>query len=879
MEFSDLLTMNAWHALGIEDTRIALGKTPYNGGPNRLRAPSSMRWHIMLGRQFKSLLVLILILAAILSFLVGDKIDALAILSIIILNALLGFIQEWKAETALQNLKKMLSPRCRVIRHGVEQEIDAETLIPGDRVFLSTGNAVPADLRLTAAINLRIDESSLTGESSAVSKNTDSLSEDTPVSLRSNIAFMGTNVTNGHGDGLVVATGMMTEFGKIANLTEGIQETQTSLQKHLSILAQQLGIMALMVSAAVFIIGMIGGRDVVQMAMTGISLAVAAVPEGLPAVVTITLAIGMSTMARKKALLRHLQAAETLGAVSVICTDKTGTLTRNEMTVQRIWLPDGEIEVGGPGYETRGEFIKDSHLIEPQLHQGLIAFLDTGRKCNHARITCESGVWRATGSPTEAALIVVAEKAGLKQDHQGVIVEEHSFNSDRKRMSIIEETEDGLIAHVKGAPESLLPLCTHYQAHDKIETFTQEMRERVEQVCMKFSSSGQRTLALARKIIPKDSSTTQEMTEEGLVFLGIAGVIDPPRPEVYEALAKAKTAGIRVIMITGDSAGTGLAIAAQIGLAVTRAVTGTDLKALSDEDLSELLKEDILFARTVPEDKFRIVTMLQAQNRLVAMTGDGVNDAPALKQADIGIAMGIRGTDVAKGAADIVLVDDNFATIIAAIEEGRRQYTNIRKFVHFLVSHSIGEVSAVLLNIIIGGPLILLPIQILWINLATDSVTALALSIEKAEKNIMNAPPRLIDKPLIDAKSMLFLGTLGLYAGIATLCLFHAYLPQSHALANSVAFTTIVITAQVLVLNFRHLHGPVSDIGWFSNPWILTAIFAMFLMQAAALYIPALQQILHTVPLSVHNWLIIGIVSLPLFAVPEAYKYIKKRTP
>jgi Ca2+-transporting ATPase len=870
--------MKPWHTLTVQETQAQLGKPPVNQGPNRLQDQESSSWRVMLAQQFKSLLILILVIAALLSFFVGDKIDAAAIFAIIILNAFLGFAQEWKAESALKNLKKMLAPRCRVIRDGREMEIDAEHLTPGDHVLLATGDVVPADIRLISVTNLRIDESALTGESVAVAKDTDPLPEDTPLSLRRNLAFMGTHAVNGHGEGLVTAIGMDTEFGRIAGLTgaiEGMQ--QTSLQKHLAVLAKQLGALALLISLAVFVIGLISGRDIIQMAMTGISLAVAAVPEGLPAVVTITLALGMGAMVRKKALLRRLQSAETLGAVSVICTDKTGTLTRNEMTVRKVWLPEREIHVSGAGYEPAGDFLINGQSIEPRQYQGLMAFLDTGRKCNQARIIQDGSVWKARGSPTEAALIVAAEKAGLPQDHNAALIAEHSFNSTRKRMSIVENSENSLVSHVKGAPESLLPLCTHCLIDGKDAELNDDMREAIEHAYKSFAQNGLRTLALARKTLPDNSGVTEETAENNLTFLGIAGVLDPPRPEVHDALVKARNAGIRVILITGDSSDTALAVAGEIGLKVSRSVNGADLKSMDDNALSNLLHEDILFSRAVPEDKYRIVKALQSQGRLVAMTGDGVNDAPALKQADIGIAMGIRGTDVAKGTADIILMDDNFATIISAVEEGRHQYTNIRKFVHFLVSHSIGEVSAVFFNILLGGPLILIPIQILWINLATDSVTALALSVEKPERNIMEEPPRAIDQPLIDRRTMIMLGALGLYIGIVTLALFQHYLSQSYVLANSVAFTTIVVTAQILALNFRHLNGPISAIGWFSNPWLLLAITAMISMQAMALYVPALQKVLHTVPLSIHEWSVIILAALPLFAVREFFKYLRTR--
>ncbi len=867
--------MNSWHALSVEEIKKSLEDGPKDYGMNKLKDEEFARWPTLLARQFRSLLVLILLVAAVLSFFVGDKIDAFAIVIIIFFNALLGFGQEWKAETALKSLKNMLSPKCRVIRDGQEQVIESEKLIPGDHVLLAAGNAVPADLRLIQVTNLKADESALTGESVAVDKAVESLPENTILSGRRNMIWMGTHIVNGHGEGLVVATGMDTELGRIAGLTGGIVETQTHLQKHLDILARQLGALALLVSIAVVVIGMLGGRDIGQMLMTGISLAVAAVPEGLPAVVTITLALGMSAMARKKVLLRHMQAAETLGAVSVICTDKTGTLTKNEMTVQKIWLADGMISLSGEGYTPEGSFSMEDHSIDAQTNTCLMALLDTGRKCNHARIEQGDKGWKIAGDPTEAALIVAAEKFGMAQNHGGDLVEEYSFNSDRKRMSVVEKTAEGQIVHIKGAPEVLLSLSSHLLVNGAKAELTDAWRIEIQQAYEGMAREGIRTLALAHKKFPTHSEKiTEQEAETNLTFLGIVGISDPPRPEVRDALIKAQHAGIRVILITGDSPDTALAVSRQIGLKANKAVTGAEVKDMADEALSALLKQNILFARAVPEDKFRIVKLLQAQSQLVAMTGDGVNDAPALRQADIGIAMGIRGTDVAKGAADIVLTDDNFASIIAAVAEGRKQYANIRKFVFFLAAHSVGEVSAVFFNILLGGPLILLPIQILWINLATDGITALALSVERPEKNIMDEPPRKADQHLLTKGTMVILGLAGLYIGVSTLILFQLYLDQSPALASTVAFTNIVMTAQVLALSFRNLSGSLSSIGWFSNPWIMAAIAVTTMMQAAAIYMPFLQNILHTVPLSAQEWGAILIVMLPLLIVPDIFKSV-----
>ncbi|MHB1220502.1 MAG: cation-translocating P-type ATPase [Gammaproteobacteria bacterium] len=872
------MKLKPWHTLTIDDTRKALATMPSSFTPNQLEDVGKVRWYYILIHQFNKSLIFILLVATIFSVFLGDIVDALAILAIVIFNGILGFIQEWKAETAIKNLKKMLSPRCRIFRNGKEQEIDAVKLIPGDCVILRTGNAVPADIRLTETIDLMTDEAALTGESTPIVKMTDPLPEETLLNDRSNMAFMGTHIVNGHGKGLVVETGMNTEFGLIAELTSEITETKTPLQKQLATIAKQFGLLALCISIAVSIVGILSGKSIITMLMTGISLAVSAVPEGLPAVVTITLALGTVAMAHKKALLRRLEAAETLGAVSVICTDKTGTLTKNEMTVQKIWTPEEEIYITGVGYDPTGFFQKNGHTIDPQSHPALMSCLETSRKCNHAHIKKDEDGWKAIGSPDEAALIVAAVKSGLIQDNKIDIITEFSFNSARKRMSVIEKTSHHQVVHAKGAPEVMLERCTHFIVVGKKEEITDEVRRQIKNVYINFAEEGLRTLVLAKKELLGEIKITEEQAENQLTFLGIVGIFDPPRTEVSDALIKAKKAGIKVIMITGDSPVTAKAIANQIGFSIEKTVTSSDMEKMNDETLSELLKQEILFARTIPKDKLRIVQLLQKNDQLVAMTGDGVNDAPALKQADVGIAMGIRGTDVAKSTADIVLSDDNFASIVSAVQEGRRQYANIRKFVLYLTSSNIGEVIAILINILVGGPLILLPIQILWINLVTDSATSISLSVEREEKNSMDEPPRQMNMPILNKMSFLLLSLFGSYIGVVAFILYSFYLNQSYQLANTVAFTAVVIMANIHVLNFRNLHAPITQIGWLSNKWLLIAILSMLALQITAIYTPWLQHVLYTVPLTMKEWATILLSSLPLFIIPEIYKWLRYKS-
>jgi Ca2+-transporting ATPase len=877
--------MEAFHALSIEesvtklDTNVKFGLSEALArsrleqcGANRLTERDAVRWPRILFRQFTNFLILILAVAAALSFVLGDVIDAAAIFAIIVLNGLLGFAQEWKAQNALKSLKKMLKPHCRVIRDERIQDMDAGLLVPGDIVLLDSGDSVPADLRLFNAVNLKTDEAALTGESAAVKKETPACLENAHISERSCMAWMGTHVVNGRGQGIVVSTGMNTEFGRIAGLTGKIKETETRLQRQLSHLAKQLTVLVVAVISAVVFIGWLNGNPALQMFMAGVSLAVSAVPEGLPAVVTITLALGVRMMARRKALLRNLQAAETLGATSVICTDKTGTLTKNEMTVQKLWLASGEVDVSGAGYKPEGSFSRAGQEIDPLNTSDLKMLLETGRICNHAQLVRHNDGWTAIGSPTEAALMTLSEKAKLDGKSGGKILCEFSFNSTRKRMSVVEQCGNNATIHVKGAPEVLLGLSGKILKDGVEQPLDDHARKDIEAAYKHFAQNGLRTLALARKSLSGTSEPDESTAESDLVFLGIVGIIDPPRPEVIDAIKQTRKSGIRVVMITGDSPDTALAVARQIGLKAEKAVTGADIAGLSDDEALALLHEDVIFARTVPEDKFRIVKLLQAQNQLVAMTGDGVNDAPALKQADIGIAMGIRGTDVARGAADIVLSDDNFASIVSAIEEGRRQYANIRKFVQYLTSSNIGETLAVFINILVGGPLILLPIQILWVNLVTDSVTALSLSVEKAESDVMSEPPRPINQAILDKRAIVLLGAFGAYIGISTFILYEVYAAQSYALANSVAFTALVMMANIHTLNFRSLRTPLSKRGWFSNPYLLAAIAAMIGLQICAVYVPALQNVLKTQAMELQDWGIITMVALPLFIVTELYK-------
>lgn len=848
-------------------------------GPNTLETGRKVHWYAVLARQFVDALIFILLLAAAISVAVGEMADAVTIMVIVVLNGVLGFVQEWKAERAIEALQRMLAPHCKVVRDGHRQDIGAKSLVPGDIVLLEIGDRVPGDLRLVEALDLRLDESSLTGESESVSKGIDPVDKDAPLAERASVAWMGTAVTNGRTRGVVIATGMATEFGRIARLTQTIGREDTPLQRKLAVLGKQLGLFSIAISVAVGVTGWLLGKPLLDMFLTGISLAVAVVPEGLPAVVTITLALGVRAMVRRRALLRRLQAAETLGATTVICTDKTGTLTQNEMTVTHIWLPSGKLEVTGVGYDPKGHFQENNHKIDHRERPDLLALLETGLRCNHARIIKDDKGWCTIGEPTEAALVVAAYKAWLHPEDTPHTVSEFSFNSRRKRMTIIEHLPEAFIAHVKGAPEVILERCSRIWDNAGDREMTEADRRTAGEVYQSLAEQGLRTLAIARRRLPQGISLDEEHIEQELTLLGIVGIIDPPHLEVPEAIRLAHSAGIRVVMIAGDAPATALSIARSIGLRATKAISGRELNGMDDDGLRHLLQQDVLFARTTPEHKLRIVTVFKEMGQVVGMTGDGVNDAPALKKADIGIAMGLRGTDVAKGAADMILTDDNFASIIGAVEEGRRQYDNIQKFVRYLLSSNMGEVFAIFVNILLGGPLILLPVQILWMNLVTDGMTAVALGMEPVEKGIMQRPPRAVREPILNRGGILMILLLGGYMGAAALWLFHHYLVSGTGdavpLAQTVAFTGIIVLEKMNVFNYRALHAPLSMIGFFSNPWVLLAWTFTIGLQVCAVYVPFLQKALHTVPLGWADWGLIFMIALPIFILTEAYKWLR----
>jgi Ca2+-transporting ATPase len=813
-------------------------------GPNELQRVGARSWLMVLGAQFVDFLIVILLVAAGISLAIGQTTDALTILAVVLINGLVGFVQEWRAEKSLDALQRMLALKTQVVRNGVETCIDARLLVPGDLVRLDIGDQIPADMRLTKAVELRIDESTLTGESLPVDKTIEAVPENIPLANRSCMAWMGSSVVNGNGEGLVVATAMTTEFGQIARLTQSVADQRTPLQARLGNLGKKLGVISLGLSAAIALLGWALGRPLLEMFFTGVALAVAVVPEALPIVVTTTLALGIGAMVKKRALFRRLPAAETLGSTTVICSDKTGTITSNQMTVTAIWMLAGSVEVSGEGYDPTGQFSVDGTAVDPASRADLAALLTTAGLCNNAQVQKTDAGWQPVGGSTEAALLVAALKGRCGPPENQSRAGELAFNSERKRMTVVINAGDQLVAHTKGAPEAIVPLCNRIRRGEEVVPLDADTLKQIETAYQGMAQDGQRVLALAATELPEGSPIDAPTVEADMVFLGLAGIIDPPRAEVKQAISIARQAGIRVILITGDAGETATAIAESIGLPDSVTLTGPAVQAMDDTQLTEALRGEVLFARTTPEQKLRIVKLLQQNGEVVAMTGDGVNDAPALQKADIGVAMGIRGTDVARSAADLILLDDNFSSIVAAVAEGRRQFDNIRKFVQYILSANLGEVLAILANIVLGGPLILLPVQILWMNLVTDGMTVAAV---------------------------------GTYVAIAAVALFYFNLGAGTDAevmrAQTLAFTGIIVLEKINVLNFRSLNEPLHVIGWFSNKWLLVVIAITLGVHTCAIYVPFLQQALHTVPLRWEDWLLLLIVALPLLGVMELRKW------
>ncbi|MDY0257770.1 cation-translocating P-type ATPase [Gudongella oleilytica] len=847
-------------------------------GPNELKEQEGKSFLQKLIAQFSDFLILILIAAALISVFVGEAKDAIVIMSIVIVNALLGLYQEGKAEKALEALKKMASPTAKVLRDGNPQEISSSQLVPGDLVILETGDIIPADLRLVESSNLKVEEASLTGESVPVEKRAqETYSEEVSLGDRHNMAYMSTIITYGRGKGVVVETAEGTEIGKIAAMIQTFEEEPTPLQKKLNQLGKVLGMTTIAVCVAVFGIGLLQGREVLEMFMISISLAVAAIPEGLPAIVTIVLAIGMNKMVERNAIVKKLLAVETLGATSVICTDKTGTLTQNEMTVVKVLADNKLIEVEGTGYEPVGDFKLEGSTITTKESSGLKLLLTIAALANDAKLDNSSGMYRIIGDPTEGALVTLAGKAGIDSaelNHMYKRIEEIPFDSERKMMTTFHDmpNDEGVSSFTKGAPDIIIGRCNRIILDGRVREFTPELKSEVLRVNSDLSRAALRVLAFAFKeyaSLPADPSP--DKNESDMIFVGLTGMIDPPRPEARDAIALCKKAGVNAIMITGDYKETAFAIAKDLGMAETedQAMMGEKLDGLSDEELQEVVKNTKVFARVSPEHKVRIVSALRANGDIAAMTGDGVNDALAIKKADIGVSMGITGTDVAKNTAEMILTDDNFASIVAAVEEGRIIFSNIKKFVYFLLSCNIGEILLVFTSILMNLPVPLLPIQLLWLNLVTDSFPALALGVEKGEPDIMNQPPRNPDEAILDKRMLVGVTFQAIAVAAASLSAYllalRMYGLENIEEARTITFATLIVAELLRAYSSRSQKFTLAKIGVFSNKSMVYATLGAFLLLLAVIYIPFMNGIFYTFPLTFVDWeIVLSFAFIPL---------------
>ncbi|WP_111928013.1 calcium-translocating P-type ATPase, PMCA-type [Clostridium tertium] len=851
------LSSNVINGLSSADAKLILEKN----GPNKLQGKKKKSTFQLFLSQINDAMIYILLVAAVISAIVGEISDAIIILIVIFVNAIIGVIQESKAEKALEALKSMSTPKALVKRDGSIIEIPSEEVVVGDIVIIDAGRYIPADLRLIESANLKIEESAFTGESVPAEKNSDIINKenDVPIGDQHNMAFMSTLATYGRGTGIVIATGMDTQIGKIAKMLDAEDENTTPLQKKLAQLGKTLGFAAVGISIVMFIVSMFQGRDFLEMFMTSISLAVAAIPEGLPAIVAIVLALGVQRMIKENAIIRKLPSVETLGSVNIICSDKTGTLTINKMTVKKFYI-NGETK--------NLEEIDIKNDESKLLVDGMIL-------CNDA--TSKDGV--QTGDPTEVALIDVGNKINifkedLNKSHKRV--NEIPFDSDRKLMTTVNTYDKGFNVFTKGAIDSILKISNKILINGEIKDFTKEEKEKVLMASNLMSDDALRVLALGYKVIDTEHVAIDDL-EKDLIFVGLMGMIDPPREEVKGSIQVSKNAGIRTIMITGDHKNTAVAIAKELGIAndISEAMSGSEIDTYSDEEFTKIVNNYRVFARVSPEHKVKIVKAFKAHGNIVSMTGDGVNDAPSLKAADIGVAMGITGTDVAKGAADMVLTDDNFTTIVSAVEEGRNIFNNIKKSILFLLSCNLGEVVALFVAILLNWAAPLLPIHILWVNLITDSFPALSLGVDPGDKGVMDLPPRNPKESLFAGRMGKLLILNGILIGITTLFAFvlGEYLyPDSLRHAQTMAFVVLSVSQLFYSLAMRNETKSLFQVGVFKNKWLIGSVLLGILLQLAIITIPFTASVFKVYPLTLTDWGIVILISLIPFVINEIIK-------
>lgn len=890
------MDMERWHARTAEEAVQFWLTNPLDGlstqevktrldkfGYNELKEKAKIPWWRQFVAQFQDFMVLVLLAATLISAFLGEYADAITILAIVLLNAVLGFIQEYRAEQSMEALKKLSAPTARVLRNGMIQHVPASELVPGDILALEAGDKLAADGRLLETNNLEIEEAALTGESLPVRKAAEKkYSEDSSLGDRKNMVYAGTSITRGRGKAVVCATGMGTEVGRIAGMIQNAEEEETPLELRLESLGRLLVWGCLAICLVVVLVGVLKGESLFLMLMAGISLAVAAIPEGLPAIVTVSLALGVQRMIRRNAIVRKLPAVETLGCTTVICSDKTGTLTQNAMTVRHIYTGGNHYEVTGTGYGINGDFLYNKQEFDAKKDKFLQQCLLVGALCNNSEIKChnvsmknlwrrgnENG-WSLEGDPTEGALLAAAAKGGIWRsdiEKRCRRIGEIPFESERRRMSVVYRGLDGNTLYVKGAPDTLLELC-RYQGNGEQETpLTPEIMKAVLEANERMTSQALRVLAVAyKRISAAEAESLADMTERELVFVGLLGMIDPPRDEAKQAIAVCRQAGIKTVMITGDHRNTAVAVAGELQMykeGANRALTGKELDQLNDTELEKIINNVSVFARVSPGHKLRIVKAFRHYGHIVAMTGDGVNDAPAIKEADIGISMGITGTDVTKEASSMVLADDNFATIVAAVEEGRGIYDNIRKFIRYLLSCNIGEVLTMFLATLVGLPLPLLPVQILWVNLVTDGLPAMALGVDPTDRNSMNRPPRNPGESVFSRGLGKKIILRGVQIGLSTVAVFSVlyFATEDVALARTAAFCTLVFCQMFHVFDCRSEVLTVFEAGMFKNRYLVAAVACSTLMQLSVLYVPFMRDIFGTVPLSLTEWGLVLIVS------------------
>jgi Ca2+-transporting ATPase len=836
-------------------------------GRNQLEEADKISPLTMLASQFTDTMVLILLAATVISGLLGEMVDAVAILAIVVLNAILGFVQEYRAEKSLDAIKKMSSPFATIIRDGHTTRIEAEELVPGDIVLLSAGDRVPADVRLLEGFSLEVEESALTGESVPVSKNAGViLPVPTPLAEMANRAFMGTIITRGRARAVVVGTGMETVMGEIASMIKHTREERTPLQMRLDQLGKILVAACIAICMMVAFLGLLRGEAPLTMLMAGVSLAVAAIPEGLPAVVTVVLALGVQRMARRNAIVRKLPAVETLGCTTIICSDKTGTLTQNEMTVKKVATIAQVLNVEGEGYRPRGGFYDSRGRVKPMKSPSLSALMECAYYCNRAEIEEEDQRPVLYGDPTEGALLTMALKAGLKRSR--MIIREVPFDSERKMMSVVVARKQKSRVYSKGALDMLLARCSRVMLDNgRVVALRQEHQNKLLSLQDDWAASAHRVLAFAYRDLSlhEAGSFSDRQLEDNLILVGICGMIDPPRPAARESVTRCLRAGVIPVMVTGDHPATALAIARDIGITSgERVVTGIEIDRLGERELVSCAETVRVFARVSPQHKYRIVRALKKAGHVVAMTGDGVNDAPAIKEADIGVSMGLMGTEVTKEASSMILADDDFSTIEAAIYEGRAIYDNIRKFIKYLLGCNAGEVLTMFMAALLGMPLPLVPIQILWVNLITDGLPAMALGLEPPEPGVMDRKPRSKDEGVFSRGLGWQICGMGLFVGITTLAMFTVGLVYAGvhgedglALARTMAFTMLVVAQMCYVFECRSEAYTAFELGFFSNRFLIAAVVCSVAVQFLAVYSPWLQRVLQTVPLEGWQWALI----------------------